>query len=69
MAKTRIFYDRGLGTELRDCPTRLMWVAVDKRRRIQATWYKGCVQPFAVWRKTCRSLDWTTFCTQVVVTW
>lgn len=35
-----------------------MWIALDQRGHIQATWYRGCVQPFTKWRKAVKGLGW-----------
>lgn len=35
-----------------------MWVAVDARGRVQATWYRGCTQPFWQWREVVFGLGW-----------
>jgi len=38
---------------------RPMWVALDKRGRMRATWYRECVQPFRDWKKAVTSLGYT----------
>lgn len=38
--------------------TKTMWLAVDDRGRTQATWYRGCAQPFVKWRKVVKSMGW-----------
>lgn len=35
-----------------------MWVALNDRGKIRATWYRGCVQPFQRWRRAVRSLGY-----------
>lgn len=39
--------------------TKPMWVAVNSRGVVHATWYRGCVQPFRGWRKAIKSLGYT----------
>lgn len=38
--------------------TAKIWVAVDDKRNIQATWYRGCAQPFEKWRQAILHLGW-----------
>lgn len=42
-----------------------MWIALSNRGRIQATWYRGCAQPFAKWRKAVISLGWKPLCAYI----
>jgi hypothetical protein len=46
-----------------------MWIALDKRNRIAATWYRGCVQPFHKWRSAVRSLGYHPHKVTVVFPW
>lgn len=43
-----------------------MWLAVSKRGVIKATWYRGCTQPFAKWRKAVMGLGWKPVCGYVI---
>jgi hypothetical protein len=36
-----------------------IWVAVNREGHISATWYKGCVQPYAKWRKAVMGMGYT----------
>jgi hypothetical protein len=49
--------------------TRPMWLALDSKGRIQATWYRGCVQPWRKWRKVVKSLGWRHIQVKVVFPW
>ncbi len=31
--------------------TQPIWIALDKKNRVKATWYHGCVQPWRQWRR------------------
>lgn len=37
---------------------RPMWVALDSKGRMQATWYRNCVQPWHKWRDVVLSMGW-----------
>lgn len=49
--------------------TRPMHVALDSKNRIQATWYRGCVSTYPVWRKAIRNLGYKAVKVQVVFPW
>lgn len=49
--------------------TRPMHVALDSKNRVQATWYRGCVQPYPVWLKAIRGLGYRQVKVQVTFPW
>lgn len=37
---------------------KIVWIALDNKKRIQAFWCKGYKQPFNKWHKACKSLGY-----------
>jgi hypothetical protein len=37
-----------------------MWLAIDAKGNVQATWYKGCVQPWRKWCEAVKHFGWRT---------
>jgi len=35
-----------------------MWLGLDSKGHVQAVWWRGCVQPFAKWRKAVKALGY-----------
>lgn len=49
--------------------TRPMHVALDKKGRVQATWYHGCASTYPVWKKAIKNLGYRAVKVEVAFPW